>query len=148
MDLKKLDKKKRSVLILVNGYEQPIEGQTVMRLSRDSQTHKIVVNVVKGQGYEPIRCKQTLTDMGMIQILDSDQNPRVCVVTAGSDHLLQKLNDAFEGLGKLQGQYTIVTDPSLKPVFHPPRRLLVALIDQVQEKLDKIVKDGIIANVY
>ena len=65
------------MLILVNGYEQPIEGQTVMRLSRDSQTHKIVVNVVKGQGYEPIRCKQTLTDMDMIQILDMCSNCRL-----------------------------------------------------------------------
>ena len=52
MDLKKLDKNKRSVLILANGYEQPIEGRAVMKVSRDSQTHKIVVNVVKGQGYE------------------------------------------------------------------------------------------------
>ena len=61
-----------------------------MKVSRDSQTHKIVVNVVKGQGYEPILCKQTLTDMGMILILDSDQQPRVSVVTAGSDHLMQR----------------------------------------------------------
>ena len=75
MDLNKLDKNKRSVLILANGYEQPIEGRAVMKVSRDSQTHKIVVNEVKGQGYEPILCKQTLNDMGMIQILDSDQQP-------------------------------------------------------------------------
>ena len=76
MDLNKLDKNKRSVLILANGYEQPFEGRAVMKVSRDSQTHKIVVNEVKGQGYEPILCKQTLNDMGMIQILDSDQQPR------------------------------------------------------------------------
>ena len=57
MDRKKLDKNKRSVLILANGYEQPIEGRAVMKVSRDSQTHKIVVNVVKGQGCEPILCK-------------------------------------------------------------------------------------------
>ena len=148
MDLKKLDKNKRSVLILANGYEQPIEGRAVMKVSRDSQTHKIVVNVVKGQGYEPILCKQTLTDMGMIQILDSDQQPRVRVVTAGSDHLIQEFNDVFEGLGMLGGQYTIVTDKSVKPVVHPPRRLPIALIDQVQEKLDEMVKDGIIAKVH
>ena len=59
MDLKKLDKSKRSVLILAKGYEQSIEGQAVMRVSRDSQTHKIVVNVVKGQGCEPTLCKKT-----------------------------------------------------------------------------------------
>ena len=147
-DLKKLDKNKRSVLILANGYEQPIEGRAVMKVSRDSQTHMIVVNVVKGQGYEPILRKQTLTDMGMIEILDSDQQPRVRVVTAGSDHLMQEFNDVFEGLGMLEGQYTIVTDKSVKLVVHPPRRLPIALIDQVQEKLDEMVKDGIIAKVH
>ena len=148
MDLKKLDKNKRSMLILANGYEQPIEGQAVMKVGRDSQTHKIVANVVKGQGYEPILCKRTLTDMGMIQILDSDQQPRVTVVTAGFDHLIQEFNDVFEGLGKLEGQHTIVTDKSVKPVVHPPRRLPIALIDQVQEKLDEMVNDGIIAKVH
>ncbi len=35
----------------------------------------------------------------------------------------------------------------MKPVVHPPRRLPVALIDQVQEKLDNMVKDDIIAKV-
>ena len=83
----------------------------------------------------------------MIKILDSDQNPWVRVLTAGCDPLLQQFNDVFEGLGKLEGQYTIVTDPSVKPVVHSPRQLPVALIDQVQEKLDNMVKDDIIAKV-
>ncbi len=75
-----------------------------------------------------ILCKQTLIDMGMIKLLDSDQNPWIRVLTAGCHPLLQEFNDVFEGLGKLEGQYTIVTDPSVKPVVHPPRRLAVALI--------------------
>ena len=145
-ELNKLDKNKHSVLVLANGFEQPIEGRAMVRVGRGTQTHKLVVNVVKGQGYEPILCKQALIDMGMIKILDSDQKPRVNVVTAGCDPLLQEFN-VFEGLGKLEGQYTIVTDPSVKPVVHPPRCLPVALIDQVQEKLDNMVKDDIIAKV-
>ena len=64
MDLKKLDKNKRPVLVLANGYEQSIEGRAMTRGSRDNKTHKTVVNVVKGQGCKPILCKQTLTDMG------------------------------------------------------------------------------------
>ena len=136
-ELKRLDKNN----------EQPIEGRARIKVSRGTQTHKFVVNVVKGQGYEAILCKQRLIDMGMIKILDSDQNHRVRVLTAGCDTLLQEFNDVFEGLGKLEGQYTIVTDPSVKPVVLPPRRLPVTLIDQVQEKLDNMVKDDIIAKV-
>jgi hypothetical protein len=37
-------------------------------------------------------------NMGMIKILDPDQNPRVSVLTAGCDPLLQEFNDVFEGL--------------------------------------------------
>ena len=75
-ELKQLDKNKRSVLVLANGYEQPVEGRAMMSVSCGTQTHKLVVNVVKGPGYEPILCKQALIDMGMIKIFDSDQKPR------------------------------------------------------------------------
>ena len=119
-ELRKLDKNKCSVLVLANGYEQPIEG-------RSTKTHKLVVNVVKGPVYEPILCKQTLIDVGMIiAILDSDQNPRVNALTSGCNSLLQEFEDVFNGLGKLEGQYTIVIDQSVKSVVHPPRRLPVA----------------------
>ena len=146
-ELRKLDKNKRSVLVLASGYEQPIEGRATVNVSRGTKTHKLVVNVVKGPGYEPILCKQTLIDMGMTEILDSDQNPRVNALTSGCNSLSQELDDVFNGLGKLEGQYTIVIDQSVKPVVHPPRRLPVALFDQVQEKLDNMVKDDIIAKV-
>ncbi|CAB4021867.1 Hypothetical predicted protein [Paramuricea clavata] len=53
--------------------------------------------------------------MGMIKILDSDQKRRVNVVTARCDPLLQEFSDVFESLGKLEVQYTIVTDPSASP---------------------------------
>ena len=48
-ELKRLDKNKRTVLVLANGYEQPIEGRAIIKVSRGTQTHKFVVNVVKGQ---------------------------------------------------------------------------------------------------
>ena len=88
------------MLVLANANE----GRAVVGVSRGSQTHKMVMNVVKGQGYEPILCKKTLIEMGMMKILDSDQKPRVSiVVNAGCKGLLQVFNDVIEGLGKLEG---------------------------------------------
>ena len=53
----------------------------------------------------------------------------------------------FEGLGKLDGKYSIVTDKSMKPVVHPPRRLPVAMTEHVQRKLEEMTADDVIAKV-
>ena len=74
--------------------------------TRISQNHEIVVNVVKGQGYEPILCKQTLLDMKMVQILDCDREPRVSTLAMDQASLLDEYSDVFEGLGRLEGTDT------------------------------------------
>ena len=126
---------------------QPIEGKATMHASRAGQNHEIVVNVVKGQGYEPILCKQTLLDMNMVQILNCDREPRVSTLAMDQTPLLDEYSDVFEGLGRLEGPYSIVTDTSVPPVVHPPRRIPVALIDQVQQKLDEMVTEDVIEKV-
>ena len=73
--------------------------------------------MVRGGGYEPILSKQTMLDMNLIQILDSDH---LSVVKIDSDPLLDEYADVFEGLGKLAGQYEITVDETIKPVAHPP----------------------------
>ena len=62
----------KSVLVLANGDEQPIEGKATVYVSRKGNAHKIEVNVVRGHGYEPILSKQTMLQMNLIKILDSD----------------------------------------------------------------------------
>ena len=118
-----------------------------MHASRAGQNHEIMVNVVKGQGCEPILCKQTLLDMNMVQILNCDREPRVSTLAMDQTPLLDEYSDVFEGLGRLEGPYSIVTDTSVPPVVHPPRRIPVALIDQVQQKLDEMVTEDVIEKV-
>ncbi|MCG7877651.1 MAG: RNase H-like domain-containing protein, partial [Candidatus Thiodiazotropha endolucinida] len=57
---------------------------------------------------------------------------------------IQKYNDLFKGLGCLPDTYTIKTDPSIKPVIHPPRKIPVSLKDKVKMELQKMEKEGII----
>ena len=64
-----------------------------------------------------------------------------------TDHLLEEYEYVFEGLGKLKGKYSIVTDKSVKPVVHPPLRLTVALTEQVERKLKEMIADDIIETV-
>jgi len=85
--------------------------------------------------------------MNLIRILDSDRDPRVNVLKTDTEPLLEEYDDVFEGLGKLDGQYHIVTDESIRPVVHPPRRLPVAMTERVQRKLEEMAAANIIERV-
>ena len=137
----------KSVLVLANGDEQLIEGKATVYVSRKGDAHKIEVNVVRGHGYEPILSKQTMLQMNLIKILESDRDPRVNVLKTDTEPLLEEYDDVFEGLGKLDGQYHIVTDESIRPVVHPPRRLPVAMTERVQRKLEEMAAANIIEQV-
>ena len=53
----------------------------------------------------------------------------------------------FEGLGCFKGEYHIQIDENVKPVQHAPRRIPVAIREELKQKIDKMVKDGILAKV-
>ena len=130
-----------SALILANGEEHPTERKATLFASRKGQKHQIEVNVVKGGGYEPILSKQTMLDINLIQILDSDH---LSVVKKDGDPLFDESTGAFEGLTMLAGRYNITIGVAIKPVVHPPRRLPVAITEQVKRKLEEMTSDGII----
>ena len=88
-----------------------------------------------------------MLEMNLIKFLDSDRDPRVSVLKSGTEPLQEEYNDVFEGLGKLDGQYLIVIDESIRPVVHPPRRLPVAMTERVQRKLEKMAAANIIEQV-
>ena len=53
----------------------------------------------------------------------------------------------FEGLGCFKGEYHIQIDENVKAVQHAPRRIPVAIREELKLKIDKMVKDGILAKV-
>ena len=142
-----LNARSKSVLVLANGDEQLIEGKDRVSVSRKGIAHKIEVNVVRGHGYELILSKQTVLEMNLIKILDSDRDPCVNVLKSDTEPMLEEYDDVFEGLGKLDGQYHIVTDESIRLVVRPPRRLPVAMTERVQRKFEEMVVDNIIEQV-
>ena len=103
----------------------------------------------------PLLSYSTCIGLGLVTINDCDSpsnssgglkdTPGVHVTTGMAD-LLEGYKDVFEGLGDLPGEYHIVTDECSTGV-HPPRRVPVALRNQIKEKLDEIVASGILAPV-
>ena len=88
-----------------------------------------------------------MLEMNLIRILDCDCDLCINVLKVDMDPLLKEYDDVFEGLGKLNGKYSIETDKSVKPVVHPPRRLPVAMTEKVQRKLEEMTTDDVIAEV-
>ena len=52
-----------------------------------------------------------------------------------------------EGVGRLEGEYHIRLDSQIDPVQHAPRRVPVALRDRLQEALEDLVHQDILAPV-
>ena len=98
----------------------------------------------------PLLSYQACMDLGLISINDSDDmffpTPRVGSTTVAPD-LLEELKDVSEGLGDLPGEYHIATDDTVRPVVHPPRRVPVALREQIKSKQDEMVESDVIAPV-
>ena len=64
------------------------------------------------------------------------------------EELMLKFPNVFsEGLGRLEGQYTIRLDETVPPVQHAPRRISVALRPQLKDNLDALETQGVIAQV-
>ena len=88
-----------------------------------------------------------MLEMNLITILDSNWDRRVNLLKTDTELLLKEFNDLFEVLGKLDGQYRIVADQSIRPVMHPLRPLPVAIIKRVQRKLKEMAAVNTIQQV-
>ena len=55
--------------------------------------------------------------------------------------------DSFEGIGNFEGTYHIVTDPTIPPVVHAPRRTPILIIREIKEELDQLERAGVIEKV-
>ena len=94
----------------------------------------------------PLLSLQTSKDLGIISF------PGEYVGALGAkgwlkEEIIEEYRDVFDGLGCLEGTYSIVIDDSVQPVIHPPRKVPVSLRDQIKDHLDQLVKDEILAPV-
>ena len=77
---------------------------------------------------KPLLSAEACEQLGLLKV-DVDPEESVHVLKSGNltrDQILSEYKDVFEGLGHI-GDTIIITDPSVKPVQHAPRRVPVAL---------------------
>ena len=64
-----------------------------------------------------------------------------------SDDLENMYPDRFEGIGNFEGTYHIVTDPTVPPVIHSPRRPPISMVQEIKDELDQMEETGVIKKV-
>ena len=71
--------------------------------------------------------------------------PSTCI--DNKSHLIAQYPNCFNGIGKFQGEYHFTLDPSVPPVIHPPRRVLISLKDDIKHELEEMEQLDIITKV-
>ena len=61
--------------------------------------------------------------------------------------LKEQYSDRFDTLGQFPGTYHIVTDPTVQPMIHAPRKCPIQMKDELQSALDKMTQDNVIRKV-
>ena len=61
--------------------------------------------------------------------------------------LKEQYPDRFDALGQFPGTYHIVTDPTVQPMIHAPRKCPIQMKDELQSALDKMTRDKVIRKV-
>ena len=125
---------------------QPV-GEIMLTAERKGKRLDLKFQVVESSK-KPLLSAKAREQLGLLKV-DIDPEESINVVKSGSltrGQILSNSKDVFEGLGHV-GDTTIITDPSVKPVQHAPRRVPVALRDRVKAKLDGLERKGIVEKV-
>ena len=61
--------------------------------------------------------------------------------------LVEEYADVFERLGRLPHKLHLEIDKNVTPIQHSPRKIPVALKDDINSKLDQMIKQGILKEV-
>ncbi|UYV64550.1 K02A2.6-like [Cordylochernes scorpioides] len=119
-------------------------GQIKINCSHQSKQHPIVFQVID-HWEKPILSAETCQKLNLIEI-----KADLCKIESTwtkQNNLLDKYKDIFEGIGCLQGEYKLETDPTIKPIKQAPRRVPITLRKELKEKLIDMEKKNIIAKV-
>ncbi|RUS68488.1 hypothetical protein EGW08_023750 [Elysia chlorotica] len=98
-------------------------------------------NVVCEKDVQPILGLRAAEQMNLLY-LQNENFEEVCSLSS-----LESLSVFNDDLGNLPGVQHLTTDPEVKPVIMPNRRVPVAVKDRLKQELDRLTKLGVITPV-
>lgn len=92
----------------------------------------------------PILGRESCCELNVVQLVLSLSKGQEGNLTNSIYH---SYSVVFEGVGCMPGEYKIEVNKSIRPVVHAPRKLPIALKDDIKNKLNEMVRDCIIEKV-
>ena len=91
----------------------------------------------------------TCLELNLVKrVLTIDENECTQSTVLPESDIFEQYSDVFTGLGCVKGVvHHIETDPAVKPVVHPPRRVSAPLRQKVKDELDHMESLGVVERV-
>ena len=150
----------RQTITAYGGSELQVVGRALLRVRRGHLRCRLDCKLVDKQGIRPLLGRKACLGMKIVAYLNNDQlnkpnteDANMYAVGDGEsqvtkEQLIRKYPHVFaDGVDLLEGEYHICLDPQAEPVQHAPRRVPVALRDRLQETLDDLVRQEVLAPV-
>ncbi|PIK58309.1 hypothetical protein BSL78_04815 [Apostichopus japonicus] len=126
-------------LITYSGHKLQPMGKCVLLCEHKNRYYDLSFQVVKGMK-KPLPGLKACTALGLIQRIDS-------VESSKTPEPQDNYSDVFKGLGCLPGKVTLKVKEGSRPVVHPPRKVPIALREEVKEELKRMVDLDVIEKV-
>ena len=146
-----------TILSMYNGTTVKPTGHCKVKMINPKNKRKYLVNfVVVDHCTTPILGSMAIQQMELIKVLQENISSVQTIpqsieegkrgpVTKAS--LLELYPEVFQGIGCMPGEYHLTVDSCVQPVVHPPRKVPLALKDNLQAELRRLTKLQIIEPV-
>ena len=148
----------KSTLFAFGGSKLQSIGEARIRVVRGNDSCIILCKIVDSEKIRPILGRKACLGMKITQYTYNDElrkpltgNARVYSVESEpvtKTEIVREYASVFgDGIGEIEGEYSIRLDSSVQPVQHAVRRVPVAIREKLKETLDEMVKSDIITPV-
>ena len=131
------------ILRMYNGSTITPEGEIMCKTVNVKNNAKYMVRyIVVKENCRPILGAKAIQAMSLMAV--NVEN----VMYLGASELLETFPSVFaKGVGTFDGEVTLKIDQSIPPVKMPPRKLPLAIKDEVKDHIDDLVKTGVLIPV-
>jgi hypothetical protein len=136
--------KSKTQLRLYNGSLMPVKGERELTCRMNDQQWQLRFKIVEAE-QRPLLSSETSFAMGLLKLGETLNQAQVQKHEIEKpEDIIEHYQETFKGLGCLPGPYHIEVDDTVKPVQHTPRRVPIPLKEKLRDKIDDLVKQGII----
>ena len=123
-----------------NSERLPVQGRFSGKLRHGDTEVRDEVYVVPG-AHLPLLGWPAIESLGLLKRVNT-------VLNSNTEQIVQQYPNLFEGLGKLEGDYTICLEEGAKPfAVTTPRRVAIPLLPQVKTELERMEHLKVISRI-